>query len=122
MISKDATYAVIWASNNENKYGYKVFYDLLKNKYHVIAINPNEKIILWKKVYATLSDVKEKIDVAIFVVPPKVTEIVLHEVFQLKITRVRMQPWSGNDTAINFCKQNNIDYVANACIMIEKNK
>jgi predicted CoA-binding protein len=58
----------------------------------------------------------------IFVVPPKVTESVLHEVVENKISHVRMQPWSESDAAINFCKQNKINYTDNACIMIEKSK
>jgi predicted CoA-binding protein len=47
---------------------------------------------LGKKVYATLTGFGEKIDIAIFVVPPKVTETILAEVLQLKISHVRMQP------------------------------
>lgn len=122
MISKDATYAILWASNNTEKYGYKVFKDLLDAGYKVIAINPNEKKILNQKVFPNISNYKEKIDIVIFVVPPKVTEIVLHEIMKNKISHVRMQPWSESDVAINFCKQNKINYIANACIMIEKQK
>jgi len=120
MIDKKLVYAVVWASNNENKYSHKVFLDLLENGYHVIAINPNEKEILWEKVYATLSDVREKIDIVIFVVPPKVTEMVLEEVLQLKIYQVRMQPWSESEDAISFCKNNNITCTHDACIMIQR--
>lgn len=39
-----------------------------------------------------MSEVKESIDVVIFVVPPKVTESLLPEVKQLHIKQVRMQP------------------------------
>jgi predicted CoA-binding protein len=120
MIDKKLTYAVVWASNNENKYGHKVFLDLLENGYHVIAINPNEKEILWEKTYATLSDVEEKIDIVIFVVPPKITEMLLEEVIQLHITRVQMQPWSESENAILFCKENNIECTHDACIMIQR--
>ncbi len=120
MIDKDLTYAVVWASNDGNKYGHKVFLDLLGNGYHVIPINPNEKEILWQKVYATLSEYDKKIDVVIFVVPPKVTETVLEEVLQLKIPEVRMQPWSENKSAINFCEKHNIKCTHDACIMIQR--
>jgi hypothetical protein len=83
MINKDFLYAIIGASNNEEKYGYKVFKDLLKGGYKVIPINPNEKEILGNKVYSTLSVTKKKIDVVIFVTPPTVTEKVLEEVKSL---------------------------------------
>ncbi len=92
MINKNFLYAVVGASNNEEKYGYKVFKDLLDGKYKVIPINPNEKEILGNKVYPTLSATKQKIDVVIFVTPPTVTEKVLEEVNALNIKNVWMQP------------------------------
>lgn len=46
MIDKKLHYGVIGASNDEEKYGHKVFRDLLENGYHVTPINPNEKNIL----------------------------------------------------------------------------
>jgi uncharacterized protein len=92
MINKDFIYAVVGASNNEEKYGYKVFKDLLEGGYKVIPINPNEKEILETQVYPTLSATKQKIDVVIFVTPPVVTEKVLEEVNTLAIKNVWMQP------------------------------
>jgi predicted CoA-binding protein len=32
-----------------------------------------------------------------------------------------MQPWAQSDKAINFCKDNHINYIHDACIMIQKN-
>ena len=122
MISKDSTYAIVWASSNIEKYGYKVFKDLLDAGYKVIPIHPTEKNILWQTVYKNISEVTQHIDVVISVVQPNVTESILHEVANKKIQHVRMQPWSESDAAILFCKQHAIDYVANACIMIEKQK
>jgi len=120
MIDKDFFYAVVGASNNKEKYGYKVFKDVLDAGYKVIPINPTEKEILGKKVYPTLSQVKKKIDVVIFVTPPVVTEKVLSEVKELKIKNVWMQPWAQSDTAIEFCKKNKIECIHDACIMIQR--
>lgn len=92
MIDKNFLYAVVGASNNEEKYGYKVFKDLLDVGYKVLPINPNEQEILGEKVYPTLSTVKEQIDVVIFVTPPAVTEKVLEEVKVLGIKNVWIQP------------------------------
>jgi predicted CoA-binding protein len=94
---------------------------LLNAGYKVLPINPNEKGILWKKVYPTLSTVTEKIDVVIFVTPPAITEKILEEVKKINITQVRMQPWAESKTAIAFCKKNSIECIHNACIMIQKN-
>jgi uncharacterized protein len=119
MINKDFIYAIVGASNNIEKYGYKVLKDFLEWWYKVIPINPNEKEILGKKVYPTLSATKQKIDVVIFVTPPIVTEKVLEEVKQLKIQNIWMQPWAESNAAIEFCEKNWIECIHNACIMIQ---
>ena len=122
MFDKDYTYAVIWASNNTQKYGYKVLKDLIDKWYKTIAINPNEKGILWQKVYPNIEWVDKKIDVAIFVVPPKLTETILPQINKTNIKKVWMQPWSESDIAIKFCEKNNIECIHNACIMIQSVK
>ena len=65
MINKNFLYAVVGASNNEEKYGHKVFKDLLDAGYKVVPINPSEQEILGEKVYPTLSEVRKNIDVVI---------------------------------------------------------
>ena len=122
MIYKSLIYAVIWASNDEEKYGHKVFRDLLDAGYHVIAINPNEKEILKQKVFPNISAYNKKIDIVIFVVPPKITLAILSEVKEKNIREVRMQPWSESKNAIKFCEENNIMCTHNACIMIQRRK
>ncbi len=120
MINKNFLYAIIGASTNPEKYGHKVFKDLLEWWYKVIPINPTEKKILWNKAYNSLSASKKKIDVAIFVTQPAVTEKVLEEVKALKIQNVWMQPWAESDKAIEFCKKNDIECIHDACIMIQR--
>ncbi len=119
MIDPKLTYAVVWASNNTEKYGYKVFKDLTEKWFNAIAINPNEEKVLWKKVYPTLSEFKWKIDVAIFVLSPKFSLPVLEEVKKLWIKTVWFQPWAESNENIQFCIKNKIEYIANACIMIK---
>ena len=120
MINKNFFYGVVGASNNKEKYGYKVFKDLLDAWYKVVPIHPSEKIILGEKVYSTLSESKKKFDVVIFITQPSITEKILEEVKTLWIKNVRLQPGAQSDTAIDFCKKNNIECIHNACIMIQR--
>lgn len=131
MIDLNLIYAVVWASNDKQKYGHKVFKDLIEKWFKAIAINPNEKNdILWEKVYSSLPDYVWKIDVVIFVVPPIITLEILKKMNfedsasknRLEIKTVRFQPWSENEDVIEFCKKNKIEYISNACIMIQNNK
>ncbi len=120
MIDKNFTYAIIGASNNSEKYGHRVMKDLLDAGYNVVPINPKEELILGLKTYHKLSDYPKKIDVAVFVVPPTVTEKIVDEVIELGIKNVWMQPGSENDEAIKKCEENKISFIHNACIMINK--
>ncbi len=120
MIDKNFFYAVVGASTNEEKYGYKVFKDMLDAGYKVVPINPNEKEILGEKVYPTLFEVRHKIDVAIFVTQPAITEKVLEEAKTIGIKNVRLQPGAQSDAAIEFCKKNAIECIHDACIMIQR--
>lgn len=120
MINPKYVYAVVGASNNEEKYGYKVFKDLLEGWYNVVPVNPTEKEILGQEVYPTLWDIPEQVDVAIFVTQPAVTEKVLEQVKASNIKNVWMQPWAESDVAIDFCEKNGIECVHDACIMIQR--
>lgn len=121
MLSKNYIYAVIGASNNQEKYGYKVLRDLNDFGYNVIPINPKEEKILNLKTYKSILDVDQKIDVAIFVISPAATIKTLQQIKKKKINKVWMQPGSESKEAINYCRENKILYIANACIMLNKN-
>lgn len=130
MIDPKFTYAVIWASNNTEKYWYKVFKDLLEKWFKVIPINPKEEnYILGEKVYSTLPDYDWTIDIVIFVVPPVITLEILKKMTpkdsisrnRLGFKSVWFQPGASDKNCIDFCKDNNIKYIADACIMIQNN-
>jgi predicted CoA-binding protein len=120
LVNKNNKYAVIGVSKNPEKYGHRIYKDLTSAGYNVYPVNPNETELLGHKVYAQLSDINEKIDVVIFVVPPQVTVAVLNEVKDLGIKHVWLQPGSESPEAIEFCRKNKIDCIHDACIMIER--
>jgi len=122
MIDKNSTYAVIGASADEKKYGYKVLKDLAEAGYKVFPINPKGGRILGLKVFPDLASLPVQIDIAVFTVPPAVTEAVLPQVKERGIKKVWFQPGSESEAGIEFCRKNGIEYIARACIMLEKNK
>ncbi len=124
IINKNTNIAIVGATINKEKYGYKVTKDLLNAGYSIYPINPKYKKILNTKAYPSLKELnkEKKIDLVVFIVPPKVTNTVLLTVKDLNIKNVWFQPGSFDEQSINFCKQNNINYVANSCIMVERQK
>lgn len=117
--NKKYTYAVVGASNNETKYGYKIYETLKKSGFKVIPINPKEEKIQEDKCYKNLSSYKGKIDVVDFVVPAGITMKVLNEITKLKIDKVWFQPSSFDNKCELFAKKNKIKYLKDFCLMKE---
>ena len=63
--------AVLGASSNPHKLSYGIVRNLLINGYHgeVYPVNPNADEILGKKVYATIADVPDPVELAVVVLP-----------------------------------------------------
>lgn len=114
------TIAIVGASNNPDKYGYKVLADLQSAGWHLIPINPKAESILGLQAYPSILQVTEKIDAVVFVTKPEVTEQVLLEVKQLGIKDVWFQQGASSETVIAFCQANSINYINDACIMVQK--
>lgn len=68
------TVAVIGASHDPNKIGYKIVHNIVSNGYRgrIYPVNPKGGEICGLRVYPTVSDINDEIDVALIVVPAKV--------------------------------------------------
>lgn len=68
---KPRSIAVIGASNEESKWGYKVFHNILSNHYEgkVYPVNPKEAEVQGVKCYPDVRDVPDEIDLAVVIVP-----------------------------------------------------
>jgi len=119
-LDKKNMFAVVGASRNPKKYGHQVYKDLRNAGYKVYPVNPNTNEVLGDKCYPSLEHLPIKPDVADLVVPPKVTEQVVKTCKKLGIKKVWMQPGSESETAISFCRENEIDVVHGVCVMVER--
>jgi acyl-CoA synthetase (NDP forming) len=76
---KPKSIAIIGASNNPGKWGFLILMNIVLGgfKGKVYPINPNEKEILGFRVYPSIADVPEPVDLAIVILPPpKVPQII----------------------------------------------
>jgi predicted CoA-binding protein len=119
-LNEENTFAVVGASREPRKYGYKVYENLKNAGYRVYPVNPNADEILGDRCYPDLESLPNAADVVDAVVPPKVTEQIVRTCKKLGITRVWLQPGSESEKAIRFCEQNGIDVVYGVCVMIER--
>lgn len=111
--------AVVGASRNKEKYGYKVFMQLLKDGYKVYPINPHADEIEGVKCYPALSYLPEKPDVVITVVNPDVTKLVVKEAINLGIKKIWMQPGSESKEAIEEAKKHGVKVISEMCFVVD---
>jgi predicted CoA-binding protein len=111
-------FAVVGATDDKNKFGYKIFMNLKNRGYEVYPVNPKLKELEGTLCYAKISDIPVRVDVVDFVVPPMVTENILKECRILGLNRIWLQPGSESQSAIKFCNENNMKVVHDLCVMM----
>jgi predicted CoA-binding protein len=119
-LDKSNVFAVVGASRDPSKYGHQVYRDLRAAGYKVYSVNPNAEEILGDKCYPSVESLPELPQVVDLVVPPKVTNQIVRNCKRLGIKKVWMQPGSESETALKFCKENNIEVVHGVCVMVER--
>ena len=117
------TIAMVGFSPKENRPSYFVFKYLLERGYRVIPVNPSQagKEVLGQKVYASLSDIPEPVDmIDIFRASEHVMPIV-QEALTLKPKPqvIWMQLSVRNDEAAKLAEAAGIKVVMNRCPKIE---
>ncbi|MBC8015891.1 MAG: CoA-binding protein [Sporomusaceae bacterium] len=116
------TWAVVGATNNKEKFGYKIFKVMLEAGLEVYPINTGVEEILGQKCYPTLKDLPLKPDGVDMVVPPRVAEQILRECAELGISNVWLQPGADTQPVVDLAKELGLTVVDHACIMMELRK
>jgi len=111
-------FAIVGATDNPEKYGHQIFKNLKSRGYEVYPVNPGLKELEGTRCYPSLADIPVKVDVVDFVVPPSVTEVILKECKRLGLNRIWLQPGSESETAIAFCRENDLKVVHDTCVML----
>jgi predicted CoA-binding protein len=115
-------WAVVGASSDRSKYGNKVFRSLRAAGYTVYPVNPKGGKLDGTTVYASLAEVPADCEVVDLVVPPRITETVVEEAYQAGLTRIWMQPGAESPSAIEYCQDQGMEVVHNACAMVHKRR
>jgi uncharacterized protein len=115
---KEKEIAVVGVSHKEDKYGYRIFRDLLRAGYKVQGINPSNGEVLGRKISRKLSDLEKVPDLVITVVPPAVTERVVEDCRSLGIPEIWMQPGSESGAAIEKACQYGLETTHQSCFMV----
>lgn len=110
--------AIVGVSRKKTKFGNAIYKELKLKGYIVFPINPNMNVFEGDPCYPDLLSLPEKVDAVVINVPPAQTEQVVRETKEAGINKVWLQQGSQSEDAIKYCKENNIDYVSNECILM----
>ena len=113
----------VGATIQKEKWGYKKYKEIKNAGFNVYPINPKYDKIDDDQCFPNLNSLveflKEKPDVVITVIPPEITFKTVEQCKILGIDKVWMQPGSESESAINFCKENDIEVVHGICIVVD---
>jgi hypothetical protein len=116
---REKTWAVVGASANPQKYGYKVYKRLLQERYNVYAVNPNCKDIEGVPCYPELSRLPEVPGVVSVIVPPAAGIGVLEEAAVQGIKRLWFQPGAESSEIIDKADRIGLEIVHHKCVLVE---
>ena len=118
LLSRSEDIAIIGASADSKKYGYQILRELLELDFKVYPVNSKYKTVLGVKCYKSIADIKNKLDVVSFVVPEKVSNIIVRNwPSRFNDTILWFQPGAYSDTTIKLCKNKHLRMVYGVCIL-----
>ena len=115
LLKKDNTIAVVGASRDRAKYGYRVFHTLKEEGFKVFPVNPNAREVDGVKAYPSLKELPQKPALVIVVVPPKVAKKIVEEAAAEGIENLWFQPGSESEEVLNTCREMGLNCIAGLC-------
>lgn len=115
-----APFAVVGASADRTKFGYKVLAALLCYGFRAYPVNPRGGDILGQPAAPNLAALPEPVRALSIITPPAVTERVVQEAIRCGVQHVWMQPGAESDTAIRLATEAGLTVIAaGPCVLVE---
>ncbi len=114
------SWAVVGATADEEKYGFKIYKKLKDKGYHVYPVSPKYQEIDGDKVYKTLDQLPQNPEVVCFVVNPKIGMSIVNDCDNLGIRYIWLQPGTVNDELLALAQEKGIEAVQ-ACVLVTLN-
>ena len=124
-IDKDELIVVVGATQNKDKYGYRVLMRLNELGFRVVGVNPKYEEIEGVKCFASITNAKLQMTndnrdlLIVTVVPPVVTEQVVEECGRLGVKKMWMQVGSSSEKAVERAKELGIEVLGTNCIVVD---
>lgn len=140
IFKKESVFFIVGASRNKEKFGYKVFHDLLTTGHSVIAINHHFKTgeeYLGTPGYPDLESATTRVEelfdaerkkeliknmIVVLVIPPSAGVKVVETALTHGITKFWFQPGAESEEIITLLEAAKATVVHGECIMVQKPK
>ena len=119
LLQRSKTIAVVGLSSNPLRPSHGVSAYMQSHGYRIIPVNPNIGECLGEKVYPSLLDVPQKIDLVDVFRRSEFVDEIVNQAIQLKIPAVWMQEDVINENAAAKARQAGIFVVMDRCILKE---
>jgi len=110
------TIASVGLSSSDEKESYWIVSYLKEQGYRIIPVNPKATEILGEKVYASLSDIPDKVDVVQVFRKPEDVPPVVGEAIRIGAKVVWMQEGIVNEEAAQKAREAGLQVVMDACM------
>lgn len=112
--------AVIGASNNQEKYGFKIYKDLKEKGYELYPVNHKEVSIQGDRAFSSIVELPKKVDILNFVVPPSVSLEIAKKAIAIGYKVLWFQPGSSDEPVLEYVEKfEDVTAIHDQCIMIE---
>jgi len=110
--------AVVGSFRHKGKVAWQIASCLTRRGYTVYPVNPTARDVDGLVPWAKVADLPPEVDALDIVTPPEATEQIVQDCLAKGIRMVWMQPGASSTKAIEFCRQNGIAVIHDACIMM----
>ena len=110
--------AVVGVSRSKNKFGNLAYRELKSKGYRLVPVHPDAREIEGDACARDLEALPEPADGVLVVVPPARATEVVKQAHAAGIRRVWLQQGAQSDEAVRFCREHDMQVVANECILM----
>ncbi|MCT4663500.1 MAG: CoA-binding protein [Tissierellales bacterium] len=112
-------WAIVGVTENKERFGYKIWKLLRDRGYNVYGVNPKYSEIEGEKIYKTLADLPEKVEVVNVIVNPKISLLLLDEIEKQGIEYAWFQPGSLDEDVLDKAESTDLKFVYHECVYAE---
>jgi predicted CoA-binding protein len=117
---KAPAFAVVGASDDQSKWGYKAYKTYLRHGMTAYPVNTRCKEIEGKPVFPSLSELPEKVEAISVITPPPVTEKVVDDAIAAGVKHIWMQPGAESEVAVEKAEKAGLNVIhGGPCILVE---